>query len=148
MSDRLLDKFTERAKRHIILACEEARLRHHRYVGTDHLLLGILKDGGGIAIRVLQASGLGIEQIRTEIERHMPRLSVEDSADIEFTPMAKKVLQHAVEEAESMESEVIGSEHLLLGLMVETEGIAYKVLHYLGANVRIIRTKVMQIYNA
>ena len=107
---------------------------------TEHILLGILKDGGGLAITVLQRAGLVVEQIRLEVERHLPQhansLSV---GEIPFTPKAKKVLEYAVEESRLMGHNYIGTEHLLLGLLKEKEGIPAKVLNSLG--VRLVETR-------
>lgn len=142
----MFKRFTERARRVIILAREEAERHHHEYLGTEHILLGMLKDGGGIAITVLQKAGLGIDQIRLEVERHLPRnansLIV---GEIPFTPKAKKVLEYAVEEARLMGHNYIGTEHLLLGLLKEKEGIAAKVLNSLGVRLVETREKILNL---
>jgi ATP-dependent Clp protease ATP-binding subunit ClpC len=142
----MFKRFTERARRVIILAREEAERHHHEYLGTEHILLGMLKDGGGIAITVLQKVGLGIDQIRLEVERHLPRnansLIV---GEIPFTPKAKKVLEYAVEEARLMGHNYIGTEHLLLGLLKEKEGIAAKVLNNLGVRLVETREKILNL---
>lgn len=142
----MFKRFTERARRVIILAREEAERHHHEYLGTEHILLGMLKDGGGIAITVLQKAGLSIDQVRLEIERHLPRnansLIV---GEIPFTPKAKKVLEYAVEEARLMGHNYIGTEHLLLGLLKEKEGIAAKVLNGLGVRLVETREKILNL---
>jgi ATP-dependent Clp protease ATP-binding subunit ClpC len=142
----MFKRFTERARRVIILAREEAERHHHEYLGTEHILLGMLKDGGGIAITVLQKAGLTIDQIRLEVERHLPRnansLIV---GEIPFTPKAKKVLEYAVEEARLMGHNYIGTEHLLLGLLKEKEGIAAKVLNNLGVRLVETREKILNL---
>ncbi len=142
----MFKRFTERARRVIILAREEAERHHHEYLGTEHILLGVLKDGGGIAITVLQKAGLSIDQIRLEVERHLPRnansLIV---GEIPFTPKAKKVLEYAVEEARLMGHNYIGTEHLLLGLLKEKEGIAAKVLNTLGIRLVETREKILNL---
>jgi ATP-dependent Clp protease ATP-binding subunit ClpC len=142
----MFKRFTERARRVIILAREEAERHHHEYLGTEHILLGMLKDGGGIAITVLQKAGLSIDQIRLEVERHLPRnansLIV---GEIPFTPKAKKVLEYAVEEARLMGHNYIGTEHLLLGLLKEKEGIAAKVLNSLGVRLVETREKILNL---
>ena len=142
----MFKRFTERARRVIILAREEAERHHHEYLGTEHILLGMLKDGGGIAITVLQKVGLGVDQIRLEVERHLPRnansLIV---GEIPFTPKAKKVLEYAVEEARLMGHNYIGTEHLLLGLLKEKEGIASKVLNNLGVRLVETREKILNL---
>jgi ATP-dependent Clp protease ATP-binding subunit ClpC len=142
----MFKRFTERARRVIILAREEAERHHHEYLGTEHILLGMLKDGGGIAITVLQKVGLSVDQIRLEVERHLPRnansLIV---GEIPFTPKAKKVLEYAVEEARLMGHNYIGTEHLLLGLLKEKEGIAAKVLNNLGVRLVETREKILNL---
>lgn len=142
----MFKRFTERARRVIILAREEAERHHHEYLGTEHILLGMLKDGGGIAITVLQKAGSSIDQIRLEVERHLPRnansLIV---GEIPFTPKAKKVLEYAVEEARLMGHNYIGTEHLLLGLLKEKEGIAAKVLNTLGIRLVETREKILNL---
>ncbi len=142
----MFKRFTERARRVIILAREEAERHHHEYLGTEHILLGMLKDGGGIAITVLQKAGLSVDQIRLEVERHLPRnansLIV---GEIPFTPKAKKVLEYAVEEARLMGHNYIGTEHLLLGLLKEKEGIAAKVLNNLGIRLVETREKILNL---
>ena len=142
----MFKRFTERARRVIILAREEAERHHHEYLGTEHILLGMLKDGGGIALTVLQKAGLSIDQIRLEVERHLPRnansLIV---GEIPFTPKAKKVLEYAVEEARLMGHNYIGTEHLLLGLLKEKEGIAAKVLNTLGIRLVETREKILNL---
>lgn len=142
----MFKRFTERARRVIILAREEAERHHHEYLGTEHILLGMLKDGGGIAITVLQKAGLSVDQIRLEVERHLPRnansLIV---GEIPFTPKAKKVLEYAVEEARLMGHNYIGTEHLLLGLLKEKEGIAAKVLNNLSIRLVETREKILNL---
>jgi len=142
----MFKRFTERARRVIILAREEAERHHHEYLGTEHILLGMLKDGGGIAITVLQKAGLSIEQIRMEVERHLPRnANALIVGEIPFTPKAKKVLEYGVEEARLMGHNYIGTEHLLLGLLKEKEGIAAKVLNALGIRLVETREKILNL---
>lgn len=142
----MFKRFTERARRVIILAREEAERHHHEYLGTEHILLGMLKDGGGIAITVLQKSGLTIDQIRMEVERHLPRnANALIVGEIPFTPKAKKVLEYGVEEARLMGHNYIGTEHLLLGLLKEKEGIAAKVLNNLGIRLVETREKILNL---
>src|ERR671924_234549 len=143
---RMFKRFTERARRVIILAREEAERHHHEYLGTEHILLGMLKDGGGIAITVLQKAGLSIDQIRMEVERHLPRnANALIVGEIPFTPKAKKVLEYGVEEARLMGHNYIGTEHLLLGLLKEKEGIAAKVLNALGIRLVETREKILNL---
>jgi len=142
----MFKRFTERARRVIILAREEAERHHHEYLGTEHILLGMLKDGGGIAITVLQKAGLSIDQIRMEVERHLPRnANALIVGEIPFTPKAKKVLEYGVEEARLMGHNYIGTEHLLLGLLKEKEGIAAKVLNAMGIRLVETREKILNL---
>ncbi len=125
----MFKKFTERARKVIILAREEAEKNQHEYLGTEHLLTGILKDGGGVAIAVLQRLNVDLKQMKLEIERHMPPSSgTLIIGDIPFTARAKKVLEYSVEEARSMGHSYIGTEHMLLGLMREKDGVAARIL--------------------
>lgn len=142
----MFKRFTERARRVIILAREEAERYHHEYLGTEHILLGILKDGGGIAITVLQKLGLDINQIKQEVEQNLPRsLNTLIVGEIPFTPKAKKVLEYAVEEARLMGHNYIGTEHLLLGLLKEKDGVAFKVLNSLGVRLVETRDKILSL---
>jgi ATP-dependent Clp protease ATP-binding subunit ClpC len=129
----MFKKFTERARRVIILAREEAERYNHEYLGTEHILLGILKDGGGIAITVLQKSGVNLERLNLEVKKnlpHSPHHSI--GTEIPFSPRAKKVLEYAVEEAKAMGHNYIGTEHILLGLIKEKDGVASKILTSMG----------------
>ena len=140
----MFKRFTERARKVIILAREEAERYQHEYLGTEHILLGILKDGGGIAVTVMQKLGADVKQVRLEIERHLPKsVNTTIVGDIPFTPRAKKVLEYAVEEARLMGHNYIGTEHLLLGLIKEKEGVASKVLNNLG--VHLIETRELTL---
>ncbi|RMF87053.1 MAG: AAA family ATPase, partial [Nitrospinota bacterium] len=142
----MFKRFTERARRVIILAREEAERYHHEYLGTEHILLGILKDGGGIAITVLQKLGLDINQLRQEVEHNLPRsLNTLIVGEIPFTPKAKKVLEYAVEEARLMGHNYIGTEHLLLGLLKEKDGVAFKVLNSMGVRLVETRDKILSL---
>lgn len=125
----MFKRFTERARKVIILAREEAEKNQHEYLGTEHILVGVLKDGGGVAIAVLQRLNIDLKQMRMELERHMPPNSnTLIIGDIPFTARAKKVLEYAVEEARSMGHSYIGTEHMMLGLMREKDGVAARVL--------------------
>ncbi|MFW2331636.1 MAG: Clp protease N-terminal domain-containing protein, partial [Nitrospinota bacterium] len=125
----MFKKFTERARKVIILAREQAEKNQHEYLGTEHLLLGIIQDTGGVAIAVLQRLSIDLRQIRLEIEKNMPPSSNSlVVGDIPFTSRAKKVLEYSVEEARSLGDAYIGTEHLLLGLMREKDGVGARVL--------------------
>ncbi len=131
----MFEKFTERGRKVIIFAKEEAEKRQNDYLGTEHLLLAILREEDGLPVAILKKMGLTIEELRMEIERNLPAgMNLLSFGDIPFTPRAKKVLELAVEEARLLGHNYIGSEHLLLGLIREDEGIAGKILRNLGAN--------------
>jgi ATP-dependent Clp protease ATP-binding subunit ClpC len=142
----MFKKFTERARKVIILAREEAEKNQHEYLGTEHLLMGILRDGGGVAIAVLQRLGADLRQIKLEVERHMPPISTTlVIGDIPFTARAKKVLEYAVEEARSMGHSYIGTEHMLLGLIREKEGVAARILISLNLHYTEIREQTINL---
>ncbi|GBD99829.1 negative regulator of genetic competence ClpC/MecB [bacterium BMS3Abin07] len=131
----MFEKFTERGRKVIIYAKEEAERRQNEYLGTEHLLLALLREQNGVPIMILKKMGLSIEEVRIEVERNLPLgTNLLTFGDIPFTPRAKKVLELAVEEARLLGHNYIGSEHLLLGLIREDEGIAGKILRNLGGN--------------
>ncbi len=131
----MFEKFTERGRKIIIYAKEEAERRNNDYLGTEHLLLALLREEDSIPVHILKKMGLSIDEIKYEIERNLPAGSnLITFNDIPFTPRAKKVLELAIEEARLLGHNFIGSEHLLLGLIREDEGIAGKILRNLGAN--------------
>ncbi|MCL4457994.1 MAG: ATP-dependent Clp protease ATP-binding subunit [Nitrospirae bacterium] len=131
----MFEKFTERGRKIIIYAKEEAERRNNDYLGTEHLLLAILREEDSVPITIIKKMGLSIDEIRFEVERNLPIGSnVLTFGDIPFTPRAKKVLELSIEEARLLGHNYIGSEHLLLGLIREDEGIAGKILRNLGAN--------------
>ncbi|MDH5202284.1 MAG: ATP-dependent Clp protease ATP-binding subunit [Nitrospirota bacterium] len=131
----MFEKFTERGRKIIIYAKEEAEKRQNDYLGTEHLLLAVLREEDGIPVSILKRMGLTREDVRVEIERNLPQgTDVMTFGDIPFTPRAKKVLELAVEEARLLGHNYIGSEHILLGLIREEEGIGGKILRNFGAN--------------
>ncbi|MGK7346552.1 MAG: ATP-dependent Clp protease ATP-binding subunit [Candidatus Nitrospinota bacterium M3_3B_026] len=142
----MFKRFTERARKVIILAREEAEKNQHEYLGTEHLLLGVLKDAGGVAIAVLQRLGVDLKQVRLEVERNLPASSnTLIIGDIPFTSRAKKVLEYSVEEARSMGHSYIGTEHLLLGLVREKDGVGARVLNNLGITYADIREQTINL---
>ncbi len=131
----MFDRFTERGRKVIIFAREEAEKRNNDYLGTEHLLLALLREEDGLPVLILKKMGLSIEEIRMEVERTLPvGTNILTFGEIPFTPRAKKVLELAIEEARLLGHNYIGSEHLLLGILREEEGIAGKILRSLGAN--------------
>jgi ATP-dependent Clp protease ATP-binding subunit ClpC len=142
----MFNRFTERARKIILLAKEEAKRFNHDYIGTEHILLGLIREGEGVAAAVLASLGLGPDRIRTEIEKLVqPGPATIVSGDIPFTPKAKKVIELAMDEARNLGHNYIGTEHLLLGLVREGEGIAAQVLTGLGLDLDKIRMEVMNL---
>jgi ATP-dependent Clp protease ATP-binding subunit ClpC len=142
----MFNRFTERARKVIILAKEEARRFNHDYIGTEHILLGLIREGEGVAAAVLQKMGISLENIRLEIEKLVqPGPTTQIIGDIPFTPRAKKALELAAEEARSLGHNYIGTEHLLLGLIREGEGVASQVLLNLGMDLNGVRNEVMEL---
>lgn len=142
----MFNRFTERARRVILLAKEEAKRFNHDYIGTEHLLLGLIREGEGVAAAVLMSLGLDPTKIRMEVEKLVqPGSSSSVSGDIPFTPKAKKAIELSMEEARQLGHNYIGTEHLLLGLIKEGEGVASEVLLNLGLDTGKVRDEVMQI---
>lgn len=142
----MFNRFTERARKVIILAKEEARRFNHDYIGTEHLLLGLIREGEGVAAAVLQKLGLNLENIRLEVEKLVqPGPATQVLGDIPFTPRSKKALELAAEEARALGHNYIGTEHLLLGLIREGEGAASQVLINLGLDLNRVRNEIMEL---
>ncbi|HEX5369297.1 MAG TPA: ATP-dependent Clp protease ATP-binding subunit [Dehalococcoidia bacterium] len=144
MADRF-DKFTERARRVLTLAQEEAQRFNHNYIGTEHLLLGLVREGDGVAAKVLNNLGVELSKVRSAVEFIIGRGEKTVSGEIGLTPRAKKVIELAVEEARRLNHSYIGTEHLLLGLVREGEGIAFGVLESLGVSLERVRTETARI---
>jgi ATP-dependent Clp protease ATP-binding subunit ClpC len=144
VNDRL-DKFTERAKKVLVYAQDEATRFNHNYIGTEHLLLGLLREGDGIAAKVLGNLGVELNKVRSAVEFIIGRGERMVVGDINLTPRAKRVIELAVEEARRLGHNYIGTEHLLLGLVREGEGIAAGVLESLGVNLDKVRAQVVQV---
>jgi len=142
----MFNRFTERARKVIVFAKEEARRFNHDYIGTEHLLLGLIREGEGVAAAVLQKLGLDLETIRIEVEKMVqPGPQTQVLGDIPFTPRSKKALELSAEEARALGHNYIGTEHLLLGLVKEGEGMAYRVLLNLGLDLARLRNEVMEL---
>jgi ATP-dependent Clp protease ATP-binding subunit ClpC len=140
------ERFTERARQVVVLAQDEARLLRHDYIGTGHLLLGLLREEEGIAARVLDELGVTLDAVRSQVGR-IVGLGDEVAAtgQIPFTPRAKKVLELGLREAASYKHDYIGTEHILLGIMREGEGIAMSILKELGVDEQRVRTEVIRL---
>ncbi len=141
------DKFTERARKVLSLAQEEAQRFNHNYIGTEHLLLGLVREGDGVAAKVLSNLGVELNKVRSAVEFIIGRGDRIVLGDIGLTPRAKKVIELAVDEARRLNHHYIGTEHLLLGLVREGEGIAAGVLESLGVNLEKVRTQTIQVLN-
>ena len=143
----MFKRFTERARRVIILAREEAELYRHEYLGTEHILQGVIKDGGGIAVAIIQKTGTDLTQLKKELEKNLPRSSSSlIIGDIPFTSRAKKILEFAVEEARSLNHNYIGTEHLLLGLLKEKGGVACRILNGFGVYFDDVKEKIIEMF--
>ena len=145
-SDRF-DKFTERARKVLTLAQEEAQRFNHNYIGTEHLLLGLVREGDGVAAKVLANLGVELIKVRSAVEFIIGRGDRTVTGDIGLTPRAKKVIELAVDEARRLNHHYIGTEHLLLGLVREGEGIAAGVLESLGVSLDKVRNQIIHVLN-
>ncbi len=145
MTSGSFDRFTERARKVLTLAQEEAQRFNHNYIGTEHLLLGLVREGDGVAAKVLSNLGVELPKVRSAVEFIIGRGERQVSGDIGLTPRAKKVIELAVDEARRLGHHYIGTEHLLLGLIREGEGIAAGVLESLGVNLEKVRTEVIKV---
>ena len=141
----MFERFTDRARRVVVLAQEEARLLNHRYIGTEHILLGLIHEGEGVAAKALETLGISLEAVRSQVEEIIGQGGSSPSGHIPFTPRAKKVLELSLREALQLGHNYIGTEHILLGLIREGEGVAAQVLVKLGADLSRVRQQVIQL---
>jgi ATP-dependent Clp protease ATP-binding subunit ClpA len=139
----MFERFTDRARRVVVLAQEEARLLNHNYIGTEHLLLGLLHQG--VAAKALESLGISLEAVRAQVEEIIGQGQSAPTGHIPFTPRAKKVLELSLREAKQLRHNYIGTEHILLGLIREGEGVAAQVLVKLGADLSRVRQQVIQL---
>ena len=130
----MFERFTDRARRVVVLAQEEARMLNHNYIGTEHILLGLIHEGEGVAAKALESLGIYLEAVRSQVEEIIGQGQQAPSGHIPFTPRAKKVLELSLREALQLGHNYIGTEHILLGLIREGEGVAAQVLVKLGAD--------------
>ena len=140
----MFERFTDRARRVVVLAQEEARELNHNYIGTEHILLGLIHEGEGVAAKALKSMDIELEVVRDEVEEMIGQGSSAPSGHIPFTPRAKKVLELSLREALQLGHNYIGTEHILLGLVREGEGVAVQVLAKLGVNISKVRETVIQ----
>src|ERR1700730_13860067 len=141
----MFERFTERARRVVVLAQEEARMLNHNYIGTEHILLGLIREGQGVAGRALESLGISLEAVRQQVEQIIGRGQQAPSGHIPFTPRAKKVLELSLREAQQLGHNYIGTEHILLGLLREGSGVAAQVLVKLGADLNRARQQVVRL---
>ena len=141
----MFERFTDRARRVVVLAQEEARMLSHNYIGTEHILLGLIHEGEGVAAKALESLGISLEAVRAQVEEIIGQGQQAPSGHIPFTPRAKKVLELSLREALQLGHNYIGTEHILLGLIREGEGVAAQVLVKLGADLNRVRQQVIQL---
>ena len=140
----MFERFTDRARRVVVLAQEEARLLNHSYIGTEHILLGLIHEGEGVAAKALESLGISLEAVRSQVEEIIGQGGSSPSGHIPFTPRAKKVLELSLREALQLGHNYIGTEHILLGLIREGEGLAAKILAEADVDLRVLRAEVEQ----
>ncbi|HEY3209002.1 MAG TPA: Clp protease N-terminal domain-containing protein, partial [Actinomycetota bacterium] len=141
----MFERFTDRARRVVVLAQEEARMLNHNYIGTEHILLGLIHEGEGVAAKALESLGISLEAVRSQVEEIIGQGQAAPTGHIPFTPRAKKVLELSLREALQLGHNYIGTEHILLGLIREGEGVAAQVLQKLGADLNRVRQQVIQL---
>jgi ClpA/ClpB-like protein/UvrB/UvrC motif-containing protein len=141
----MFKRFTDRARQVVVLAQVEARRLDHNYIGTEHILLGLIDEGGGVAAKALESLGIGLDAVRQQVEEIIGRGQQASSMHIPFTPRAKKVLELSLREALQLGHDYIGTEHILLGLIREGDGVAAQVLVRLGADPDRVRQQVIRL---
>jgi ATP-dependent Clp protease ATP-binding subunit ClpC len=145
----MFERFTGRSRRVVVLAQEEARMLNHEYVGTEHILLGLIREDGGVAAQSLESLGISEEAARRQVEEIVGRGQAGPArGHLPFTPRGKKVLQLSLREAIALGHGHVGTEHILLGLIREDEGVARRVLNGLGADPDRIRQQVIRLVSA
>jgi ATP-dependent Clp protease ATP-binding subunit ClpA len=144
----MFERFTDRARRVVVLAQEEARMLNHNYIGTEHILLGLIHEGQGVAAQALTSLGISLEAVRQQVEEIIGLGQQAQSGHIPFTPRAKKVLELSLREALQLGHNYIGTEHILLGLIREGEGVAAQVLVRLGADLNRVRQQVVHLVHS
>src|SRR5271167_1701948 len=141
----VFERFTDRARRVLVLAQEEARLLNHSFIGTEHILLGLIHEGEGVAAKALESLGVSLEAVREKVEETIGLAGTAPVGSPPFTPRAKKVLELSLREALQLGHSYIGTEHMLLGLVREGDGVAAQVLVSLGADLGRVRQQVIQM---
>jgi ATP-dependent Clp protease ATP-binding subunit ClpA len=141
----MFERYTDRARRVVVLAQEEARMLNHNYIGTEHLLLGLIHEGEGVAAKALESLGMSLAAIRQQVEAIIGQGQQAPPGHVPFTPRAKKALELTVQESHALGHNYIGTEHILLGLIREGDGVAAQVLVKLGADQDRVRQQVIQL---
>jgi ATP-dependent Clp protease ATP-binding subunit ClpA len=141
----MFERFTDRARGVVVLAEEEARLLNHNWIGTEHLLLGLIREGEGVAAKALESLGISLQAVRQQVEEIIGQGQQVPSEDILFTPRSKKVLELSLRESQQLGQHCVGTEHILLGLIRERDGVAAQVLVKLGAELNRVRQQVIQL---
>ena len=141
----MFERFTDRARRVVVLAQEEARRLNHNYIGTEHILLGLIQEGEGHAAKAIEELNINIDSVRSEVVEIIGEGQQSPSGHIPFTPRAKKVLELSLREALQLGHNYIGTEHILLGLIQEGEGHAAKAIEELNINIDSVRSEVVEI---
>jgi hypothetical protein len=142
----MYQKFTDRARKVMQMSCAEAQNLNHEYLGTEHILLGLIAEGSGVAANALKGLDINLAKVRIEVEKIvMPGPEMITMGKLPQTPRAKKVIEFAIEEARNFKHDYVGTEHLLLGLLRETEGVAAQVLMNLGVRLEKVRNKVLDL---
>lgn len=145
----MFERFTDRARKVMALANQEAQRFNHEYIGTEHILLGLVKEGSGVGANVLKNLDVDIKKLRLEIEKLVKSgPDMVTMGKLPQTPKAKKVIEYAIEEARALNHNYVGTEHILLGLLRETEGIAAQVLMNLGLKLEDVRQEVLNLLGA
>jgi ATP-dependent Clp protease ATP-binding subunit ClpC len=141
----MFERFTDRARRVVVLAQEEARLLNHNYIGTEHILLGLIHEGEGVAAKALESLGISLEAVRVQVQEIIGQGQGAPTNHIPFTPRVKQVLELSFREALQLGHDYLGTEHLLLGLIREGEGVAAQVLMQFGADLSRVRQRVIEL---
>jgi ATP-dependent Clp protease ATP-binding subunit ClpA len=141
----MFERFTDKARRVVVLAQEESRRLNHNYIGTEHLLLGLLREPEGVGAKALESVGISLDAARVQVEEFIGKGETSVPGHIPFTPRAKKVLELALRESKQLGHNYIGTEHILLGVLREGEGVAAEVLRKLGAELGAVRQQVVKV---
>jgi ATP-dependent Clp protease ATP-binding subunit ClpA len=141
----MFERFTNQARRVVVLAQEESRNLNHNYIGTEHLVLGLLHEGQGTGARALESAGITLEAVRREVEARVGRGSEQQSGHIPFTPRAKKSLEMSLRESLALGQSYIGTGHILLGLIRKGDGVGVEILVGLGADLKVVRARVIEL---